>query len=211
MSDQIPPSADAGEPLKPQVVTMSTEDGARSLSNVVMTLGIVTAVLGAVMLFWPTATVRVVAILFGVWLVLSGIVLLVQAFGSRAPGAMRVLLGIAGVASLIIGGVCVVNSEASVRILVIFVVIGWLAHGISYLIVGIRHKEAVDRGVYLFFGIVLVGLALLVLFWPTATVTVLVRVVGVGLLITAVLEIVAAVKLRNNPPQGQVVIVSDQM
>jgi hypothetical protein len=40
---------------------------------------------------------------------------------------------------------------------------------------------------------------------------VLVRVVGVGLLITALLEIVAAVKLRKNPPQGQVVIVNEPM
>ena len=53
------------------------------------------------MLFWPEATVRVVAILFGVWLILSGVVMLVQALGiPRQSGAMRVLLGIgrAGVA-----------------------------------------------------------------------------------------------------------------
>ncbi len=208
MSEQIPSGSQ--EPLKPQVVMMDASDGSRAASNVVLTLGIITAVLGAVMLFWPQATVRVVAILFGVWLILAGIVLLVQAIGARASGGMRVLLGIAGVLSLIIGGVCVVNADASVRILVLVVAIGWLAHGIAYLVMGIRAKGASDRSVSLFFGIVLIALALLVLFWPAATVTVLVRVVGVGLLLTAALEIAAAMRIRKMPPQGPVVIVSAQ-
>ncbi len=194
---------------EPEVTRVDMTEVSRVTANVLLTLGIVTALIGAVMLFWPEATVRVVAILFGVWLILSGIVLLVQAFGSRASGAMKVLLALAGVVSVIVGGICIVNSEASVTILVIFVVIGWLAHGIAYLYVGFRDKTSPDRGVYLFFGALLVVLALLVLFWPKATVIVLVRVIGIGLLLTAALEIWASVKARQNPPQGEIVVVSE--
>jgi uncharacterized membrane protein HdeD (DUF308 family) len=194
---------------EPEVTRVDMTEVSRVTANVLLTLGIITALIGAVMLFWPEATVRVVAILFGVWLILSGIVLLVQAFGSRASGAMKVLLALAGVVSIIVGGICIVNSEASVTILVIFVVIGWLAHGIAYLYVGFRDKTSPDRGVYLFFGALLVVLALLVLFWPKATVIVLVRVIGIGLLLTAALEIWASVKARQNPPQGEIVVVSE--
>ena len=100
--------------------------------------------------------------------------------------------------SLIIGGICVVNGDASVTILVIFVVIGWIAHGIAYLYVGIRDKYSPDRG------------CVPVLRHPasgagrcsccsgrTATVTVLVRVIGVGLLLTAALEMWAARQIRK--------------
>jgi uncharacterized membrane protein HdeD (DUF308 family) len=194
---------------EPQVTRVDMTEVSRVTANALLTLGIVTGLIGAVMLFWPQATVRVVAILFGIWLILSGIVLLVQAFGSRASGAMKVLLALAGVVSVIVGGVCVVNSEASVAILVIFVVIGWLAHGIAYLYVGFRDKASPDRGVYLFFGVLLVLLALLVLFWPQATVIVLVRVIGIGLILTAALEIWASVRARKHPPEGEIVVVSE--
>ena len=94
--------------------------------------------------------------------------MLVQAIGSQGNGFLRALLGIGGVLSLVIGGICVVN-DASERILVLFVVIGWLANGIAYLIVGLRNKQSASRGFYLFFGTLQVVLALLIIAWPSAT------------------------------------------
>jgi hypothetical protein len=81
---------------------------------IVTAIGVITGIFGAIMLIWPSATVRVVAILFGLWLLLSGVVMLVQAFASRGSGLLRVhardrrLL-----ASVIIGGICIVNGDAS--------------------------------------------------------------------------------------------------
>jgi len=191
--------------MDPQVATV---DPGRIIGNAVLTLSVITGVFGAIMLFWPGATVRVVAILFGIWLLISGVIMLVQAIGSRANGFVRALLGIGGLLSLVIGGICIVNGDASVRILVLFVVIGWLANGLAYLVVGLRNKQSASRGFYLFFGILQLALAGLVIVWPSATVTVLVRVIGIGLLITALFGVWASRRIRKAGSDGQVVVIS---
>ena len=64
------------------------------------------------MLFWPGHgpgggdPVRLLADLLRV-------IMLVQAIGSQGNGFLRALLGIGGVLSLVIGGICVVNGDAS--------------------------------------------------------------------------------------------------
>ena len=190
--------------LEPRVETL---DVGRVFANVITALAVVTGVFGAIMLFWPGATVRVVAILFGLWLLLSGGVMLVQALAGRGSALLRVLLAMGGVLSLVIGGICIVNGDASVRILVLFVVIGWVAHGLAYLIVGIRNKNSPSRSFYLFFGILQLVLAGLVIAWPNATVTVLVRVIGIGLLITAAVGLWAASRVRKAGGQADVVVI----
>lgn len=190
-----------------QVSPMDVQRATNSVAGAVMTLGIVTGVFGLVMLLWPGATLRVVAVLFGIWLVLSGLVLLAQTFASQLPGGMRLLAGLGGVLSVIIGAVAIFNGDASVKILVIFVLIGWLANGLANIIVGIRDKFSPNRGAYLFIGIVQIALAILVIAWPSATVTTLVRVIGIGLLITAALEIWAATRIRKYGSQSDVVLI----
>lgn len=191
--------------LDPQVATI--EPG-RIIGNAVLTLAVITGVFGAIMLVWPGATVRVVAILFGFWLILSGVIMVVQAIGSRGNGFIRALLGLGGVLSVIIGGICIVNGDASVRILVLFVVIGWLANGLAYLIVGLRNKYSPSRSFYLFFGTLQLALGILVIAWPSATVTVLVRTIGIGLLITAAFGVWAANRIRKTGGDDQVVVIS---
>ncbi|MBK6762938.1 MAG: DUF308 domain-containing protein [Micrococcales bacterium] len=194
--------------LEPQV---QTYDVAGVFARAITTVAVLTGVFGLIMLIWPGATVRVVAILFGLWLILSGVVMLVQALASRGSGLLRVLLGVGGLLSLVIGGVCVVNGDASVRILGLFVVIGWIAHGLAYLVVGIRNKYSPSRSFYLFFGILQLVLAGLVIAWPNETVTVLVRVIAIGLLLTAAFGLWAARQVRKGAAgQGNIVVIEQQ-
>ena len=186
---------------------METVDVSRFFASAITAIGVITGIFGAIMLIWPSATVRVVAILFGLWLLMSGVVMLVQAFASRGSGLLRVLLGLGGLASVIIGGICIVNGDASVKILVLFVVIGWVVHGVANVIIGIRNKYSPARSAYLFFGILQLVLAALVIAWPNATVTVLVRVIGVGLLLTAVFALFAASRVRKGGQQANVIVV----
>lgn len=204
LPEPVPRQQYEQEWLEPRVETL---DVGRMFANVITVLAVLTGVFGAIMLFWPGATVRVVAILFGLWLLLSGGVMLVQAIAGRGSALLRVLLAMGGFLSLVIGGICIVNGDASVRILVLFVVIGWVAHGLAYLIVGIRNKNSPSRSFYLFFGILQLVLAALVIAWPNATVTVLVRVIGIGLLITATVGLWAARQVRKAGGQADVVVI----
>jgi uncharacterized membrane protein HdeD (DUF308 family) len=207
LPDPVPSPQYEQEWLEPQAQTV---DVVGAVSRVIVTLAVITGIFGVILLVWPDATVRVVAILFGLWLILSGIGMLVQALASRGHGFLRVMLGIGGLLSLIIGGICVVNGDASVKILVLFVVIGWIANGLAYLIVGIRNKYSPSRSFYLFFGILQLVLAVLVIAWPNATVTVLVRVIGIGLLIAAAFGLWAARQIRKGAAGQANVVVIEQ-
>lgn len=200
-----PPPPPQQEWLEPHV---QEADLSRVFASAITTIAVITGVFGAIMLIWPGATVRVVAILFGLWLLLSGVVMLVQAIASRGNGFLRALLGLGGVLSLIIGGICIVNGDASVTILVLFVVIGWIVHGVANVVIGIRNKYSPARSTYLFFGILQLVLAALVIAWPNATVTVLVRVIGVGLLLTCAFGLWAARQVRKGGEQANVVVIS---
>lgn len=185
-------------------------DLAAVFARAITALAVVTAVFGVIMLLWPSATVRVVAVIFGLWLLFSGLVMMLQALASQGSGFLRALLGVAGLLSVVIGGVCIVNGDASVKILVLFVVIGWIAHGLAYLIVGLRNKYSPSRGFYLFFGVLQLVLAALVIAWPNATVTVLVRVIGAGLLVAAGFGLWAARQVRKGAGGGGAVVVINQ-
>lgn len=205
--DRLPepaPNQYQQEWLEPQVQTLDLN---RAFSSALTALAVVTGVFGAIMLFWPSATLRVAAILFGLWLLFTGFVMLVQALAGSRSGLLRLLLGLGGVASLVIGGICIVNGDASVRILVLFVVIGWIVDGLAHLIIGIRAKGSPNRGFFIAFGVVQLVLAALVIAWPSATVTVLVRLIGVGLLIMAAFALWGASRVRKSGGQANVVVI----
>ncbi len=70
----------------------------------VLSFGIITLLAGIVVLAWPGATLLVIAVLFGVQLIIAGIFRFVGAFATEdASGGTRVLLALLGVLSVIIG------------------------------------------------------------------------------------------------------------
>ncbi len=69
-----------------------------------LAFGIITLLAGVVALIWPGRTLVVIAILFGVQLIVAGIFRFVSAFASEdLTGGTRVLLAMLGALSLIIG------------------------------------------------------------------------------------------------------------
>lgn len=191
------------------VTTFEADRAAKSGFAILLTLGLLTMAIGAALLFWPDATVKVVAVLFGIWLFVSGIYQLVQAFTLHGDGTSRTLLAISGILSILLGAICFTSVAASVTVLVVFIVIGWLMRGIVYLVGGLQDRDDPMRGTQIFFGILLLALALITLAWPEATLRVLLWVLGLGLLVAGLFEVVAAfmVKKAASQIEGQVTVV----
>src|SRR5574342_775286 len=73
--------------------------------------GVISLAIGLILLIWPDATLTVIAILVGLWLLLAGAVKLGQAAfipEGRSAGS-RVLQAVAGVLLVILGVVCMRN------------------------------------------------------------------------------------------------------
>ena len=100
-----------------------------------LAIGIVGIVLGVMALLWQDVTLVVVGVIFGAYLIVSGIVRIAAAVVSRHVGAgHRWLVGLLGVIILAAGLVCIVDPSRSIVLLAFVIGIGWIASGIVDLI-----------------------------------------------------------------------------
>jgi uncharacterized membrane protein HdeD (DUF308 family) len=158
-------------------------------------LGIVTLVVGAIMLFWPGKTVIVVAWLVAIWLVVSGVFQIIRGFRRGLSGGMRALLFISGGLSLILGLIAMGGSYQAADILAILVGISFLFAGFEQLFSVGESREG--RGWRIFGGIVMLIGGFVVLLWPGISLATLAWVLGIWLVIGGIFWIIAAFSLRS--------------
>ena len=163
--------------------------------GLVLTLGIVSIIIGIMALVWPGATILVVAILLAAYLIVSGIFQIVRGFSHGLSGGMRALLFISGALSLILGLIAISGVWRSVEILAIFIGIAFLFRGFGLLFESA--ESSVGRGWSIFGGILMLIGGFVVLVWPGISLVTLAWVAGIWLIIGGIFEIIAAFKLRS--------------
>src|SRR4051794_28681487 len=89
-----------------------------------LTAGVLTIVLGGILLGWPGPTILVVSTLFGVYLLLSGFTELSLAFTLPRSAATRILLFITGALSLVLVGLSFRHFGDAYAILLLSIWIG---------------------------------------------------------------------------------------
>ena len=159
--------------------------------------GLLTLLTGAVVLAWPGPTIVVVAVLFGVELVIAGIFRFVAAFGAGESGGTRVLFALLGVLSFIIGLYALRHILVTIAALALLLGIFWIVNGAVELFGAISNREMQQRGWTAFMGILSVIAGLVVLVYPAISLLTLAVVLGVWLLVFGVMEIVLAFRLRQ--------------
>jgi len=162
---------------------------------VLLFAGILSLAVGVVALVWPGKTVIVVAIVFAIWLIVSGIFSLVRGFAHGLTGGMRALFIITGILSLVLGIFAIRGEFQELYILSLFIGIGFLFRGFASLFLGFESKEG--RGSNIFFGIVMIIGGVVVLVWPGISLVTLTWVVGIWLIIIGIYEIIAAFSVKR--------------
>ncbi|HET8559329.1 MAG TPA: DUF308 domain-containing protein [Marmoricola sp.] len=152
--------------------------------------GLATLALGIIVLLWPDTTLVVVAVLFGVQIILSGILQLVGAWHSPATPGVRALLGVLGLAALALGVMLVLHPFTSLGVLVLLVALGWLAQAVADLMAGARAQGGRRWGLWAL-ALVAVAGAVVLLVWPELTLLVMVRIAGWTLVVVGLLEIIS--------------------
>jgi uncharacterized membrane protein HdeD (DUF308 family) len=164
---------------------------------VALAVGVISVLVGILAVAWPSATVLVVAVLFAVWLIVSGIFQLARSFSHGLSGGNRAMLIISGILSIILGLLALRGAFQAVEILAIFIAIGFLFRGFITLLLGIEGKGQEGRGWNIFFGILAIIGGIIVLEWPGITVVVLAWVTGIWLIVLGIFEIFAGFRLRK--------------
>lgn len=162
-----------------------------------LVLGIITLIVGLLIVFNPQAAVITIAIFLGIYLIISGIFTLVRGFGDKLETSGKVLAIIVGVISIILGILCLRNIASAVEILVLFIGIGLIMRGILELILGFSAKGVEGRGWVIFLGIITLVAGIVVLVWPALGLGVFVYVIGITLIIMAILEIIASFRVKS--------------
>ena len=162
----------------------------------VLAFSILTLILGVMVMAWPHATVKLVALLFGLQLLIGGIFALVRAFTNSGEGS-RVLLAVLGVLGILVGIFVLRHLFQTVVILVVLLGVYWVIHGIIEFFVAVDHKGAPGRGVSVVMGILSFIAGVIVLSWPAPTLLVLVWVLGIWLVVYGLIGIVGAFMVRR--------------
>ncbi|MBF6210033.1 HdeD family acid-resistance protein [Nocardia puris] len=171
---------------------------AKSAWTTVLVTGALSVILGVMILVWPGKTLLVAGVLFGIYLVISGVLQLVAAFGATASAGMRVLYFISGVLSIIIGIFCFRDELASILLLGIFIGIGWLFRGVAVVVAALSDPEMPGRGWQLFFGVITAIAGVVLIVWPVTSVATLTLVAGIWLIVLGIMEIITAFGVRKD-------------
>ena len=165
-----------------------------------MTWGVLTVVLGALILLWPGTSILIASTLFGVYLLLSGFAGMAMAFTLPESAGMRILLFISGVLSGILALLCFRNfgNPAPILLLSMWIGVSFIVQGVSIVAVAISYKELPARGWYVVLGVLSVIAGVVMLVWPWDSIVVLTLVVGVWLVVMGIIEIVRGFQMRND-------------
>jgi len=157
-------------------------------------LGIITLLLGIAAVAWPQATVLVIAVLFGVYLLVTGIFQVIRSFSAAEHKA---LLAISGIVSILLAIFAFKSFFNSVALLAIWFGIAWLFRGITELVVGFQAKGESGRGWMITSGILGILGAIVIFIWPAASLVVVVWVTGIMLIVLGIAQIVGSFSVKK--------------
>jgi uncharacterized membrane protein HdeD (DUF308 family) len=160
-----------------------------------LVLGVLTLIFGIIVSFHPSGSLNVVAVLFGILMILSGIFHLVRIFDEDERH--RVWTGVAGLLSIVIGVVLIRHLHLTVALVGLVVGITWIVQGLSALIGGIAGGDREGRAWWIAFGVISVIAGIVVVSAPVSSLSALALLLGIWFVIMGIFEIVAGILLRH--------------
>src|SRR6185437_1439585 len=148
--------------------------------------GIVAIVIGVVVLVWPSQTLRVVGVLFGIYLLVSGVIEVMLAFAPGMRGGARFLSALTGVLSILLGLLCFRGAAESILLLALWIGFSWLIIGISRTVAAASAPYIPYRGWQITGGILLAIGGIIIIVSPFNSIFALAVFAGIWLIIIGV-------------------------
>jgi uncharacterized membrane protein HdeD (DUF308 family) len=169
----------------------ATKQTVRTVRTGLIIGAIITAIVGILMLAFPQSSAFLAAIIFGVFVLIRGIVRTVVGIGGPGlTGLGRTLSIITGVILLAAGVVILLNLTVGVEVLAVIIGISWIIDGIATLI---ESSRAAARAFSIVTGIISVLAGVAMFFLGGQGVAIIMIVIGAVALALAVVQIVGAI------------------
>ncbi|ORV48836.1 hypothetical protein AWC05_03860 [Mycobacterium florentinum] len=161
--------------------------------------GVLTLIVGVLVLAWPGISVLAASIAFGVYLLITGVAQAVFAFSLHVSAGSRILLFISGAASLILAVLAFrhFGQGYAVLLLAIWIGIGFIFRGVATTVSAISDPTLPGRGWSIFLGAITLIAGIVVLASPLASIITLAIVVGIWLAVIGVFEVIASFGIRK--------------
>ncbi|UPZ29996.1 HdeD family acid-resistance protein [Streptomyces sp. LRE541] len=169
----------------------------RTAWQAVLVAGIAALALGIMLLVWPEATLLAAGVLFGLYLLFSGLLQLASAFGTHTATSLRVMAFISGALSILLGLFCFRGAMQSILLLALWIGIGWLFRGVTHTLAAASDPSVPARGWQILLGILSLLAGVVLIVSPFESVAVLTVVGGAWLLALGITEIITAYQLRK--------------
>jgi uncharacterized membrane protein HdeD (DUF308 family) len=108
-------------------------------------LGLVGISFGIIILVYPDITVKFLMFLWGLWLIITGIVMLFAGLMAKDMKDTRWLMVLGGLLSLIVGSIFVINPYDGAVVLVWVIGLFTVIYGIIFVVLGIRLHAAESK------------------------------------------------------------------
>ncbi|MFW0783123.1 DUF308 domain-containing protein [Gordonia sp. CPCC 206044] len=187
---------------------MTIADYARQIPDEVVGLvrsamiltSIIGIALGIIVLVWPKATLVVIAVLFGISLIVAGLFRLYEAFASNLlSGGWRFALGLIGVLILAAGIIALFNPEESLVFLAIFIGIGWIFQGVADLSHAVSGSAHTPRWLLVASGVIAIIAGIVMMSIPALALATVVWISGILLIVISVATLLTLPKKVNTP------------
>ncbi|OBJ27575.1 hypothetical protein A5622_06925 [Mycobacterium sp. 1245801.1] len=161
--------------------------------------GILSLVLGVLVLAWPGISILVAAIAFGVYLLITGVAQVVFAFSLHVSAGSRILLFISGAASLILALLAFrhFGQGYAILLLAIWIGIGFIFRGVATTVSAISDPHLPGRGWNIVVGVISLLAGIVVLASPFQSIVTLAIVVGAWFVVIGVFEIISSFGIRK--------------
>ena len=183
------------------VNTSSPQDAMMAFGKkwwLLLILGVLSMVVGVMALQNPVDATATLVMLFGIWLLFSGIGTIVRALADDTEGSGKVLMIISGALSIILaviffnGGIV-----KDAQLAAIFMGITFIFRGMAELVAGLASKGESGRGWAIFIGIVTLLAGIITINNPVGSLVTVTQVIAIFLIFSGIMEIVGSFQLRS--------------
>jgi uncharacterized membrane protein HdeD (DUF308 family) len=165
--------------------------------GLVLAAGALSILIGVLVLAWPGATIKVIAWLFAIQLLVAGVLQLVSAFSAdRGPGG-RVLFVLLGALSILVGLLCLREPLQTALVLGLLIGAVWVIQGVVGVVDAVGNERGEGRGWMLASAVLSIIGGVIVLVYPGASLVVLTWLFGIVLIVVGILLVAHGVTARR--------------
>jgi len=181
--------------------SMTSTDSAASIKALgrkwwlLTVFGVITVGFGVVLTFKPSKSVHAIAVIIGIWLLIVGVVRLIQAIGASGERTGFVIVGLF---SIVIAILLLHHTTTTVAVLGFIVGIFWTIGGVTELYHGLGANDGAVRWSTVALGLIATLIGVLCLVYPSLSLSIICVIVGVGMIAYGIVVILASLQVRKS-------------